>query len=276
MSTAMIRVATGTTIAYEDSGGPGVPIVFSHGLFMNRHMFRPQVDEFSRTWRCLTWDERAHGETRYETGSFTYWDSAQDLLGLLDALHISRIIHVGMSQGGLLGMRAAILRPDRFCGIVQLATQAGKLAEDGADAFKAIMEEWKSQGATPDKLEFLTNLILGPGVPSSEWQRYWSTLAPTALTDMTSALYSLEELYDRLSEVKVPLCTIHGLNDVSTPYQRAERVAREVPDAREVTLIPGGPHAVNLSHPAEVNAAIQRFIDELVAGDPTIRSGTQR
>jgi 3-oxoadipate enol-lactonase len=270
MSVSKIKIATGPTIAYEDTGGPGVPIIFSHGLFMDHTMFAPQVERFARSWRCITWDERAHGET-LASGPFTYWDSAKDLLGLMDALSIPRAIHVGMSQGGLLGMRAAMLAPTRFVGIVQLATQAGKLAEDGAEAFKAISLEWQENGFTEDKHQFLLGLIMGPGIDDTYWRKYWSKFTPAQLDDQVSALYSLEELYDRLHEVVVPLSTIHGLADVSTPYQRAERVAREVPDSRGVTLIEGGPHAVNMTHPDEVNAALSTFLDGLAAEDPSIR-----
>jgi len=262
MAVSMTNVKTGPTIAYEDTGGAGAPIIFSHGLFMNRTMFGPQIEQFSKTWRCITWDERAHGDT-ISRGHFTYWDSARDLLALMDSLNIDRAIHVGMSQGGLLGMRAALLAPQRFVGIVQLATQAGKLAEEGAAAFKVIMDGWIKNGATEDKLQFLVDLILGPGVDFRYWRKYWATLTPAQLDDALSALYSIDELYDRLHEVRVPLLTIHGLADVSTPYPLAERVAREVPDPRGITLIEGGPHAVNLSHPKQVNDALQAFFTQL-------------
>jgi pimeloyl-ACP methyl ester carboxylesterase len=154
-----------------------------------------------------------------------------------------------------------------------LATQAGKLAEDGAEAFKAIIAEWQREGATEAKLQFLTGLILGPGVDDSYWRKHWATFTPSQLDDAVSALYSIDELYDRLHEVVVPTLTIHGLADVSTPYQRAERVAREVPDSRGITLIEGGPHAVNISHPQQVNSALSAFLAELTADDPTIRVG---
>ena len=266
MAFSKIKISTGPEIAYEDTGGAGTPVIFSHGLFMNRTMFAPQIDEFSKSWRCITWDERAHGDTVYARGHFTYWDSAKDLLALMDALRIDRAIHVGMSQGGLLGMRAAILAPKRFVGIVQLATQAGKLAEDGAAAFKIIVDEWIDKGATAGKLQFLTDLILGPGVDPEYWRKYWATLKPAQIDDAVSAIYSIDELYARLPEVVVPLCTIHGKADVSTPYERAERVAREVPDPRGVTLVEAGPHAVNLSHPAIVNTALRDFFAELAVG----------
>ncbi|TFC80543.1 alpha/beta hydrolase [Cryobacterium sp. TMS1-20-1] len=60
-----IQIPSGPTIAYADTGGEGVPIIFSHGLFMNREMFAPQLEEFSKDHRCIVWDERAHGETEW-------------------------------------------------------------------------------------------------------------------------------------------------------------------------------------------------------------------
>lgn len=264
MAVSQVEVVDGPTIAFEDTGGDGPVMILSHGLFMDRTMFAPQVEHFRARFRCITWDERGHGETTWNGGDFTYWDSARDLLALMDSLGIERAVHVGMSQGGLLGMRAALLAPERFIGTVMLSSQAGKLAEGGADAFKAIIGEWIEAGATEEKLTFLCDLILGPGVDPTYWRTVWSRFTPQQLTDATSALYSLDELYDRLAEVTVPLGVIHGLSDVSTPWQRARRVALEVADCRGLTLVPGGPHAVNLTRPEVVNAALDTFVDGVV------------
>jgi 3-oxoadipate enol-lactonase len=260
MAVSRVALSTGSEIAFEDSGGAGVPVIFSHGLFMDHTMFADQLTEFTPEYRCITWDERAHGGSAWNQ-PFTYWDSARDLLALLDALGIDKCIHVGMSQGGLLGMRAAILAPDRFAGIVQLATQAGTL--EGAEPFRAFLDGWKAEGPSAETLTFLTDLILGPGVDRAYWHAYWTGFTPEQIETAVSALFAIDALYDRLHEVTVPLCTIHGMADVSTPYALAERVAREVPDARGVTLIDGGPHAVNMTHPGQVNAALRAFFDEL-------------
>jgi pimeloyl-ACP methyl ester carboxylesterase len=40
MAPSKARIKTGPTIAYEDTGSAGTPIIFSHGLFMNRTFFR--------------------------------------------------------------------------------------------------------------------------------------------------------------------------------------------------------------------------------------------
>ena len=47
MALSRVNISTGPEIAYEDTGGAGVPIIFSHGLFMNHAMFAPQIQEFS-------------------------------------------------------------------------------------------------------------------------------------------------------------------------------------------------------------------------------------
>ena len=51
----------GQRLYYEDTGGDGPAIVFSHGLLMDGSMFAPQVQALRGAWRCITWDERGHG-----------------------------------------------------------------------------------------------------------------------------------------------------------------------------------------------------------------------
>ena len=65
-----LEIPDGPALAYTDSGGSGLPIVFSHGLLMDHTMFDPQVADLAADYRCITWDERGHGETA-SSGSFS-------------------------------------------------------------------------------------------------------------------------------------------------------------------------------------------------------------
>jgi pimeloyl-ACP methyl ester carboxylesterase len=38
-----VRLSSGATVGYDDTGGDGPVVVLSHGLLMNRAMFVPQV-----------------------------------------------------------------------------------------------------------------------------------------------------------------------------------------------------------------------------------------
>lgn len=267
-----VEIPNGPAISYTDTGGEGVPIIFSHGLFMSREMFGPQIEEFSRDHRCITWDERAHGDTQWE-GPFTYWDSADDLIALADHLRIDKFIHFGFSQGGLLALRAVLKYPERFIGLIQCSTQAGGLAGEEEQAFREIVAEWIELGPTESKLDFLVSLILGPGADEQFWRDYWKTLTPVKLRDATYALYDAKSIYDRLPEIKQPTLVIHGLADVSTPVERAVRVADEIPDSRGLLLVEGGPHALNLTHADQVNDACRNFVNDITAqSEAVVRS----
>jgi pimeloyl-ACP methyl ester carboxylesterase len=114
----------GQHIYFEDSGGPGAAVIFSHGFLMDHEMFEPQVTALSDEFRCITWDERGFGQTEAR-GPFTYWDSAEDALALLSHLGLDGAFFVGMSQGGFLSMRAALRSPGRVRGLGLIDTDAG-------------------------------------------------------------------------------------------------------------------------------------------------------
>lgn len=41
------------TIYYEDSGGDGAPVLFSHGLLWSTRLFDPQVARLKPRYRCV-------------------------------------------------------------------------------------------------------------------------------------------------------------------------------------------------------------------------------
>ena len=70
----------GQRLRYEDTGGDGPPMIFSHGFLMDREMFAPQAAALAPEFRVIAWDERGFGETEFDGQPFTYWDSARRLL----------------------------------------------------------------------------------------------------------------------------------------------------------------------------------------------------
>src|ERR1700728_1173765 len=139
----------GQRIRFDDSGGAGPPVILSHGFLMDREMFAPQIDALSGEFRVITWDERGFGETEFDGEPFTYWDSAGDCLGLLDHLGIEEAVLGGMSQGGFLSLRAALLAPKRVRALALIDTQAGQEDPALAPAYEQMEEIWLAQGAEP-------------------------------------------------------------------------------------------------------------------------------
>ncbi len=237
-------------------------VVFSHGLLMDKSMFAPQIAAFRGGYRCISWDERAHGDTEW-SGPFSYWDSARDLLALLDALEIPQAVLVGMSQGGFLSLRAALLEPTRVAGLVMLDSQAGPEPAELAPFYADMAADWAANGANEQTLDYVATAILGDGVDARPWVARWRELPRSRAGDMIGALVEREDLTDRLGEVSCPVLVIHGTADTAIPMTKAAEVAAGVPDCRGLVAVEGASHAANLSHPEEVNAALREFLADL-------------
>src|SRR6201986_3893581 len=153
----------------HDPGGDGPPILLSHGFLMDREMFAPQVEALRPDYRVITWDERGFGETEFDGQPFTYWDSARDCLGLLDHLGIDQAVLGGMSQGGFLSMRAALLAPDRVRALVLIHPQSGTEAPERLPAYRQMQETWLPVGPVDDLTGAIASLIIGDPTISEAW-----------------------------------------------------------------------------------------------------------
>jgi pimeloyl-ACP methyl ester carboxylesterase len=254
----------GHRIFYDDTGGDKPAMVFSHGLLMDHSMFAPQIDAFREDWRCITWDERGHGKTgqMQELSPFDYWDSARDLIALLDRLAIPNAVLVGMSQGGFLSLRAALLRPDLVRALVLIDSQAGQ--EDAAQMMgnRALGDHWLEHGVSETLIQNAERVLLGENWPGAAvWREKWWHFSPRHFLECLNTLGEREDLTTRLPDIKVPALVIHGIDDVAVPVARAQQLATGL--SAPLTLIPGAGHAANLTHPAPVNAAIASFLASL-------------
>jgi 3-oxoadipate enol-lactonase len=246
-------------IYFEDSGGDGAAVIFSHGYLMDHEMFEPQIRALSGEFRCITWDERGFGQTE-ANGEFTYWDSAHDALALLSHLGIEKAFFVGMSQGGFLSMRAALGAPDRVLGLGLIDTQAGCEAEETRPAYDAMLDEWTTNGPSDELTGAVASIIMSPGYDYSQWIAKWRARPKEFIREPYRTLMERDDISDRLADITAPAIVFHGEADVSIPMDKAEQLLKEMGNCEELVRIPGAGHASNLSHPSEVNGPLVTFL----------------
>jgi 3-oxoadipate enol-lactonase len=253
----------GQRIRFEDSGGSGPAVILSHGFLMDREMFASQVDALAPEFRVITWDERGFGETEYDGQPFTYWDSAEDCLGLLDRLGIDRAVLGGMSQGGFLSLRAALLAPERVRALVLIDTQAGPEDPARLPAYRQMQETWLQLGPVDDLAEVIANLIIGDPELNQVWIAKWKELERESMRAPGDCLMEREDISDRLGEIACPTIVFHGTADLSIELELGEELCRGLPGCVGVVRIEGAPHAANLTHPDEVNGPLLDFLRSL-------------
>ncbi len=253
----------GQNIRYEDSGGDGAPVILAHGFLMDREMFAPQVEALSPEFRVVTWDERGFGETEFDGQPFTYWDSARDCLGLLDHLGIDRAVVGGMSQGGFLSLRAALLALERVRALVLIDTQSGPEDAERLPAYRQMQQTWLQVGPVDDLAGVIANLIVGDPELSRVWIAKWKKLPIENMRAPGDCLLDREDITDRLGEITCPAIVFHGTADQSIEMELAEELCRGLSGCVGVVRIEGAPHASNLTHPEQVNAPLLEFLRSL-------------
>lgn len=264
MPTAAVN---GIQVSYTDAGGDGPAVVLSHGFLMDASMFGAQVAALTPEYRVITWDQRGHGATP-APGPFSYWDSARDALALLHHLGIERAVLGGMSQGGFLSLRAAMLAPQRVRGLILIDSQAGTEAEANRPGYEQLHQIWLDQGPGPVQ-EIAAAIILGPGRWDgwyAKWAEQYAQWAPGSLGQLTwpfRCLMDRDDITGRLGEIGCPALIVHGGEDAAIPLARAEQMRDGLAGPVAFTLIGGAPHASSLTHPGAVNAEIVNFLRSL-------------
>jgi len=259
-----IAEINGQQIGYTDSGGDGPVVLFSHGFLMDRTMFDKQVAMLSDRYRCVSWDERGFGET-VATGPFTYWDSADDAVGVLDHLGIDSAVFVGMSQGGFLSLRAALTHPTRVKAITMIDSQPGVDDEETLAGYTGMIDHWLSGEPLGEVGQFVAGLIIGEPTLMAEWTAIWEARDRSQIEHPAAALLGRDDVTSRMGEITCPVLSIHGDADQAIDISHAEALQAAVPDGRGLVVVPGAAHAPNMTHPDIVNPALVSFLAD-VAG----------
>jgi 3-oxoadipate enol-lactonase len=203
-------------------------------------------------------------ETEFDGEPFTYWDSARDCLGLLDHLGIERAVVGGMSQGGFVSLRAALLAPERVRALVLIDTQAGTEDPERLPQYRQMQQTWLEVGAVDELASAIANLILGDAELNAKWIAKWRELDRTrSMKEPGDCLLGREDITDRLGEITCPSVVFHGTADASIPMERAVALCDGLCECSGVVRVEGAPNAANLTHPDQVNGPLLEFLRSL-------------
>ena len=262
----------GIEIAYEEHGGGTRPFVLLHGFTGSRRDFAPRVAELAALGRVVLPDLRGHGDSTKtgDANGYSFDQLAADLLAFLDALAIERCDLLGHSMGGMVALRAALHRPERFASLVLMDTSArvpDNLAREPIELAARIAREagmpqlaklMRARAASPDASRSDADRRL-----EAEWgDRYWDewrlpnyhAMDPHAFGALGAALFDQTHLGARLAEIRCPTLVVVGSGDTGF-LAAADELARDIPDAR-LALIPEAGHQPQLENPAAWLAAL--------------------
>lgn len=253
-----------------EHGNPdGRPIMFAHGFGCDQSMWRYVWPEFADEQRVILFDHPGAGHTAVDEFSFDRYASlrgyADDVIEICDALDVTDIDFVGHSVSGMIGLLAAIDRPDLFNSLVLIGPSPRYLndvdyvggfdradIESLLDAMDSNYLGWSSQMA-PLIMANADRPELG-----EELEQTFCRADPTISRHFARVTF-LSDNRDDLGRLTVPSLILQCSDDVIAPTAVGDYVHRHVPGSILVQLQATG-HCPNLSAPAETAAAIQAFL----------------
>ncbi|MES2305012.1 MAG: alpha/beta fold hydrolase [Gemmatimonadota bacterium] len=140
-------------IVVEDYGSGDLPLVLVHGMAGDAGFWRDAVEALGGRHRVIIPELRGHGRSGPATdGDYSITACAIDLLGVLDALELPRVVLVGHSFGGSVAMALASSAPERVAALV-IVDGAGEFSLVPADAIAGFLAGLDSDDSYPDTVE---------------------------------------------------------------------------------------------------------------------------
>jgi esterase len=92
--------------------GAGPDVILIHGLFGSLENLNMVAKDLASDYRVTSLDVRNHGRS-FHQNDMNYQALANDVIHLLDHLHIQKVIIVGHSMGGKVAAHVALANPER-------------------------------------------------------------------------------------------------------------------------------------------------------------------
>jgi pimeloyl-ACP methyl ester carboxylesterase len=128
----------GTRLRYAVAGD-GPPLILVHGLGGTVENWRALAPPLAAAHRVLVPDLPGHGHSAPLHEARDVDALAEAVLGIADAEELGGAVWIGHSLGGVVALRAAVLRPDAVRGIVLAAAAGIGSASRAAHATVAVL-----------------------------------------------------------------------------------------------------------------------------------------
>lgn len=172
---------------------------------------------------------------------------ALDAQGVLDALQIEKAHVVGMSMGGMVAQRLALLAPGRVLSLTSIMSSSGARGLPGPRREVAqVMLSRPADDSMEAAIDYSVRVlktVSGPGFPVSDAQlRERVTAAvqrsfyPDGIVRQMLAVMADSTRAEALATVTVPTLVLHGTHDPLVPFACGEDTARRIPGARFVGI----------------------------------------
>ena len=195
---------------------------------------------FGKVFEVYVFDRRENLPNEY-----TIEDMAKDFITAFDALGLDKISLYGISQGGMIALNIAVLRPDMVSAMV-IGSSAARLS----DYTKTTIGEWNKLARNKDEDTLLE--AFGSKVYTKEFYERFKDIIINSVKGVTDEEFNRlviltdningYDVYDRLTDIRCPVLVMGGSEDQVTGIQSSREIAEKL--NCEIVVYEGYGHAV--------------------------------
>jgi pimeloyl-ACP methyl ester carboxylesterase len=221
---------------YAEEYGSGKPLLLIHGNGGNISSMASIIPYFSRQYKVIVTDSRAHGKSTDKNDSLSFEMMADDEAALLDEMHIKAAYVIGWSDGGIIALALAMRHPGK---VIKLASTGANLWPDSTAIIPSL---WKD-----DKQHFdsFKSKIFTTVKEKNDWKIF--------MLDWLQPNIPLSSL----QKIQCPSLIISGDHDVIT-LEHTLKIYQNIPQAY-LWILPNSGHATLNEHTDEFNKKVNAF-----------------
>ncbi len=255
---------------YEERGvtrSPGAPaIVLWPSLLCDGGMWRGQVEPLAALGRVLVFDGPGHGKSEVPP-VFTLEDNADALIDALDELSVETTVMVGLSWGGMIGMRMALRHAKRVKALALLDTSADAETRPRAIKYRLMASFARRLGLPPalvdaqiTPLMFSARTLAARPELVDRFVRAAHGFSRDGVARATLAVVvHRTDILGKIDAIRAPTLVLCGADDRATEVPCSQRIAERIPGAR-LAIIQGAGHLSALERPDAVNEELVPFV----------------
>ncbi len=255
---------------YEERGtaqGAAAPaIVLWPSLMCDGGMWRGQVEPLAALGRVLVFDGPGHGKSE-DPPVFTLEDNADALIDAFEELKVPRAIMVGLSWGGMIGMRMALRHAARIKALALLDTSAEGESRPRAVKYRLFASLGKRMGMPPALISaqitpifFSERTLAARPELVDRFVRAAQGFSREGLSKAAKAVVvHRTDILDKIDAIKVPTLVMCGADDRATEVVHSQRIAERISGSKLV-IVQGAGHLSALERPEAVNEALVPFV----------------
>ncbi len=248
------------SLAFDLAGdGAGELVLFMHGIGGNRSNWRRQLPALAERFSCVAWDARGYGDSDDYEGPLAFDDFVADVLRVLDHFGVTRGHLLGLSMGGRIAMRTALLHPDRVATLTLVDTHEG-FAAFSAEQRQAFVDSRRAPllaGKEPaDIAEPVARSLIGPHASAEHFEELRRSIAALHKDSYIKSLEATVAQIDLgdITAIRAPTHFIVGADDPLTPPAMHHEMAARLGGA-PVSVLPRAGHLSNIENARAFNRA---------------------